>query len=355
MEDSEFERLNDRKHQILIGAIDEYINSASPITSGNVHKNIISSISPATLRNELNALEAMGYLKQLHTSGGRVPTSKAYRYYVNCIMGEVEFELDSLNKVKSIMETSSTNMTEIISKLSKTISQATNYPAMVMFNGFGKLTIQNVRIIPLMTGELLVLIQTSAGIINNNIKIDSPVTEQNCIDVSNFISKAFKNKTIEEMINNINSIENQMINEIQDFKNLINIFISSISDIASKRSFNVANPTKLLDMPEYSNIEKAKGIMDLFEDENEIEKILIDDSTEDISFTIGKENKNEALRESSVVKANLTINGEKVASIGIIGPERMDYVKIASALKYVVDEIKEINKLEYTKKDGDKN
>ena len=353
--ESEFEMLGERKHQILIGAIDEYINSASPITSGNVHKNIISSISPATLRNELNALEAMGYLKQLHTSGGRVPTSKAYRYYVNTIMGEVEFELDTLTKVKSIMEQSTVSMNEIISKLSKTISQATNYPAMVMFNGLGKLTLQNVRIIPLMTGELLVLIQTSAGIINNTINIYVPVTEQNCIDASNFISKAFKNKTIEDMINNINSIENQMINEIEDFKNLINVFISSISEIASKKQVNVANATKLLEMPEYSNVEKAKGIMDLFEDENEIEKILSDEfAEEDISFKIGKENENEALQDSSVVKANLTINGEKVASIGIIGPERMDYIKIASALKYVVDEIKEVNKIEYEKKDGDK-
>ena len=351
--ENEFELLGERKHQILIGAIDEYINSASPITSGNVHKNIISTISPATLRNELNALEAMGYLKQIHTSGGRVPTSKAYRYYVNTIMGEVDFELDSLTKVKAIMEQSSVSMNEIISKLSKTISQATNYPAMVMFNGLGKLTLTNVRIIPLMTGELLVLIQTSAGIINNTINIDAPVTEQNCIDASNFITKFFKNKTIEDMINNINTIENEMINEIEDFKNLINAFISSLGDIASQKQVKVANATKLLEMPEYSNVEKAKGIMDLFEDENEIEKILVDDTKEDISFRIGKENENEALRESSVVKANLTINGEKVASIGIIGPERMDYIKIASALKYVVDEIKEVNKLEYIKKEGD--
>ena len=108
------EVLSERKMQILIGAVEDYIASASPITSGAVHKNIISTISPATLRNELNALEAMGYLKQLHTSGGRVPTSKAYRLYVNSLMGEVEIEISSLQKVKIVLEARTTSLNEII-------------------------------------------------------------------------------------------------------------------------------------------------------------------------------------------------------------------------------------------------
>lgn len=348
----EDENLSERKLQILMGAVEEYIASASPITSGGVHKNIISSISPATLRNELNALEAMGYLKQLHTSGGRVPTSKAYRLYVNNLMGEVNFELKSLNKVKLMLEARTTSLNDIISQISKTIADATDYPAMVMFNGLNKLTLQSVRMFPLMTGELLVLLQTNAGIINNNIKTAQPVTEQNCIDASNFLTKTFANKTIQEMIENISTLESEMLNQIAEFKSLINIFINSLSKIASERKVNVSNTTKLLSMPEYSNIEKAKEIINLFEDENVVQDILSEETTQDVSFKIGKENQNQALKECSVVKADFKVDGESVASIGIVGPERMDYVKIASALKYVIDEIKEINNLEYK---GDKN
>lgn len=348
----EEELLSQRKQQILMGAVEDYIASASPITSGAVHKNIISTISPATLRAELNALEAMGYLKQLHTSGGRVPTSKAYRLYVNSLMGEVEFEIESLHKVKSILEARTTSMNDIISKLSKTIAQATDYPAMVMFNGLNKLTLQSVRIFPLMTGELLVLLQTNAGIINNTIATSQPVTEQNCLDASNFLTKTFQNKTIEEMIENINSLENEMLSQVEEFKGLINIFIDSLTEIASKRKVNVSNTTKLLEMPEYSSVEKAKEIIKLFEDEKAVEELLSEETNQDISFKIGKENNNQALKECSVVKADFKVDGKNVASIGIVGPERMDYVKIASALKYVIDEIKEINKLQY-KKDGD--
>ena len=348
----EEEILSERKMQILMGAVEEYIASASPITSGAVHKNIISSISPATLRNELNALEAMGYLKQLHTSGGRVPTSKAYRLYVNNLMGEVDFELKSLHKVKLMLEARTTSLNDIISQISKTIAQATNYPAMVMFNGLNKLTLQSVRMFPLMTGELLVLLQTNAGIINNNIKTLQPVTEQNCLDASNFLTKTFANKTIEEMINNIQTLESEMLSQIDEFKNLINVFINSLSKIVSERKVNVTNTTKLLELPEYSNIQKAKEIINLFEDKSVVEDILSKDSTQDVSFTIGKENQNQALKECSVVKADFKVDGESVASIGIVGPERMDYVKIASALKYVIGEIKEINNIEYK---GDKN
>ena len=344
--------LSQRKRQILMGAVEDYIASASPITSGAVHKNILSTISPATLRNELNALEAMGYLKQLHTSGGRVPTSKAYRLYVNNLMGEVDFKLESLHKVKTILEARTTSLNEIISKLSQTIAQATNYPAMVMFNGLNKLTLQSVRIFSLMTGELLVLLQTNAGIINNTIVTNQPVTEQNCVDASNFLTKTFQNKTIEEMITNINSLESEMIQQVDEFKGLINIFINSLTEIASKRKVNVANTTKLLEMPEYSSIEKAKEIIHFFEDEKTIEELLCEETNDDVTFKIGKENQNQALKECSVVKADFKIDGKNVASIGIVGPERMDYAKIASALKYVIDEIKEINKLQYNK-EGD--
>ncbi len=350
--ENNYENLSDRKKVILMGAVEDYIANASPITSGAVHKHVLKNISPATLRNELNALEAMGYLKQLHTSGGRVPTSKAYRLYVNNIMGEVSFEVENLTAVKSLLEQKTINLNDIVSKLSDCIAEATNYPAVVMLNGVNKLVLKNIRIIPLITGQVLVLLQTSAGIINNTIDINSDITEQNCIDASNLLTRNFKNKTIEEMVTNINSIENDMKQEIDEFKNLIYCLIDSLSEFAKEKKMNISSTTKLLSQPEYSTVEKAKEIFDLFEDESVVEQILEEGTDENnISFKIGKENENEKLNECSVVQANFKVSEESSLSIGVIGPERMDYGKIASALKYVIDEIKTIKNLDY-KKDG---
>ena len=96
--------LSDRKRQLLLGAVESYIENALPITSEKVQSNLFTSLSSATLRNELSTLEELGYLKQLHTSSGRVPTTKAYRYFVNNLMKNKMFDKTLLDKVKDKFE-----------------------------------------------------------------------------------------------------------------------------------------------------------------------------------------------------------------------------------------------------------
>ncbi|MBR2220923.1 MAG: hypothetical protein IJ975_02145, partial [Clostridia bacterium] len=120
--------LTPRKHNVLIGAIEDYIKDASPITSQGVQAKHIKDISTATLRNELNALEAMGYLKQLHTSSGRVPTTMGYRYYVNHLLGDITLNEDALQKVRTLLDNRSDSLTEVVGELAKLIASAVNYP-----------------------------------------------------------------------------------------------------------------------------------------------------------------------------------------------------------------------------------
>ena len=134
-------------------SIDDYIKFASPITSGAVHDNHLKEISSATLRNELNALEAMGYLKQLHTSSGRIPTSKAYRFFVNEIMKTTKFDKKSLATVREIFSQRSESLTEIVNQLAGIISEATNYPTFVVLNSYKGLIVENIKIIKLIDGN----------------------------------------------------------------------------------------------------------------------------------------------------------------------------------------------------------
>ena len=106
--------LSERKKLILCSAIDDYIKDASPITSGSVKDRHINDVSTATLRNELNALEAMGYLKQLHTSGGRVPTTDGYRYYVSTLLENFQVSKKQLKKVESDLNNRTNSLKEIL-------------------------------------------------------------------------------------------------------------------------------------------------------------------------------------------------------------------------------------------------
>lgn len=344
------ENLSERKKLILTRSINDYIQSASPITSGAVHDNHLKDISPATLRNELNALEAMGYLKQLHTSSGRIPTSKAYRFYVNEIMKNAKFDRKSLQAVRKIFDKRTESLTDIVSELAGIISEATNYPTFVVLNSYKGLIVESIKIIPLIDGSGILLIGTKSGIINNSIRLSSEITEENCIDASNFLTSHFKNKTIADMIENLSTYLKEMQSDIDGFKNIFYNLMDCLIDLTSGKSVASAGTTKLLNNPEYADIDRAKKVLNFIEDDEQIKKVFKDEQlNDDVSFTIGKENESEALESCSVVKAEYKIKGNTVASIGVIGPERMDYGKTVGALKFIVEELNKINLLETDK------
>ena len=350
----DYENLSERKKEILYNAIEDYIQFASPITSGIVHEKHLKEISPATLRNELNALEAMGYLKQLHTSSGRVPTTKAYRLFVNELMHQTKFNKKSLMTIKEILTQRTLMLSDIVNSLASVISDATDYPTVVVLKGYEHLTIESLKIIPLIDGNGIVLIGTKNGIINNQIQLSKDVSQENCIDASNYLTKKFYGKTLKELKLNLKDYVNTMNEDIEDFGGLIFNLIDCLTKLTSLGGeFASTGATKLLNNPEYSKMESAKKILEVMEDDETLIDAISSDEDDEISFSIGRENKHEALEGCSVVKAHYNIDGENVASIGIIGPERMDYSKVASALKYIVSEMKKLEQLPNISKGDD--
>ena len=352
----EYEHLSERKLQILYSAVEDYITNASPITSGQVHEKYIQDISPATLRNELSALEAMGYLKQLHTSSGRVPTTKAYRLYVNQLMKSTKFGKRELEAVRSMLSERTTYLTDVISQVAGVISQATNYPAVVILNGYDNLPVDSIKIIPLIDKSALLLIGTKNGIVNGQFALSNGVSEETCIDASNLLTKKFCGKTIKYMRENI---ENEILNaknEIEAFSDLFNNLIDCLSNLTTGKSKVIkVGETKLLNNPEYADLKDAKKVFDVLENDNELKQVFENGEDSEISFTIGRENNSEELKSCSVVKANYKIGGKQIASIGVIGPERMDYGNVAGALKVIVGELEKLNLLESSPPKGDKN
>jgi len=340
--------LSKRREEILFKSVEDYIRYALPITSMSIHQKHLKDISTATLRNELNTLEAMGFLKQLHTSSGRVPTSKAYRLYVDKIMKENKFNKKDLFVIKNLFNERTNLLSEIISNIAKTVSEVTNYPTVVLLNGFNNLIIQNIKIIPLIDSSMLLLISTNTGIINNNIKIKENLSEQNCIDASNFLTNRFSGKTISVMITDMKELVSSLNGEIKEYENIFNILIDGLIDLTEKttKEFSVKGAMKLLENPEYNNIENAKKVLNVLEDNEKLETIFDNSETGKITFSIGEENLSEDLSSCSVIKASISENGENIAQIGVIGPERMDYAKIAGALKYIVDEMQNLTKLD---------
>ena len=334
-------KLTQRKNDILIATIEDYIKDASPITSNLVKEKHLPNVSSATLRSELNALEAMGFLKQLHTSGGRIPTTEGYRYYVEYLLKDFKIEASKIEKVSEILSERTKSVSEIVSELAKIISEATNYPTVVMMNGYDNFVIEEIKIISLVGDSAIILIGTKNGIINCGIK--SSVNQKACDDAARLLTKKFYGQTIGQMIENISLVEKEINREVEDYNLLAQELLEGFKQMASNKTVGVKTygATKLLESGEQRIISGYKKTLQILEDEKQLE-ILLETEESDLSFDL-KDDEDVGI---AVLKAPLVVSGKHVGTIGVLGPQRMDYSTIASALKFLKNEMENLDKLE---------
>ena len=325
-------QLSERKKQILCMAVEEYIKDCAPITSGGIKDVTDLGCSTATLRSELNTLEAMGYLRQLHTSGGRVPTPQGYRYYVENLLQGVEATDSELDEVKDLISSKTKSLTDIISGIAKIVSKATNYPTVIMLDGVDNLVLNDFKIIPLLEDKVMVLIGTIAGYINQTLDISASV--EDCNNASLYLTKHFKGETIGYMIDNINLFEKGMHSEIKAFEGVVNSLIQGLKKLNSQKYLNVRREGSGKLLENKNDVYSAKKVLDVLYDEKQLSSIMELEGNGDIEVKVADENES-----CSVVKAPIKVDGRQLASIGVIGPQRMDYAGIASALKVVIDNL----------------
>ncbi len=323
--------LSERKIKILNIAVEEFIKDSAPITSGAVKDKTSLDVSTATLRSELNALEAMGFLKQLHTSGGRVPTAQGYRFYVENLLKNVRATNAELEDVREIIENRTQSLETIVAGIAKIISKATNYPTVVLVNGMENLILQEFKIIPLLGDKCMVLIGTNYGYITNTMDVQA--SQESCTDASNYLTKYFKGETMGFMMENIKELKKGMSGEIKAFQNVVDNIVLGLSKMNKQKLLNV-QAESVVDLVDKAKIEEAKKLIKTLSDKEELIEVLDDDENE-ISAVVAEDDG----QGCSVVKAPIIVGGNKVASIGVFGPQKMDYIGIASALKVVIDEL----------------
>lgn len=332
--------LSERKKAILYCAIDNYIKLASPITSLLVQQTELHDTSTATIRNELNTLEAMGFLKQLHTSSGRVPTSKGYRFFVNEVLKSTPKNSKDLIEIKNNLFSKTANLQEIVNSISKTIANTTNYPTVVTFDGFENLLVQSIKIIYLISNQVLVLIETNMGAISNTISAPDTITKKDCENASKIFCDIFCGKTVSFLMQNIEDFNQSIKLSMKNYEEVFKLVLNVVSAYQNTTSSNVSNKAliKMLDAPELTT--STKNILSVLDDKQSLMNVITSNQEEGITVRIGEENSLSNLSGCAVIQTPLVVDGKKIATVGVIGPERIDYATVASVLKFVSDQLK---------------
>lgn len=327
--------LSERQNNILKIIVEEYIKSAHPVGSKHVSKTL--SYSSATIRNEMMCLEELELLEKTHTSSGRIPSEKGYRYYVDNLMKPADLNGEDMLKLQTIFRNNSLVLSDSIKKSIEIISEMTNYTMIMLGPTSKENKLKKVESIPLDKNKILTMIITDRGYVEyKNMIVNETISTNEIKQTVDIINKILVGTPIDE----INSkLEFEVKPVIQKFvvqhEAIYDAFYNAFNDISSKTSdVQFVGKNNFLKQPEFNNIDKIKDILNKFEDVNTIKKITEKD--DGISIYIGKEN--ELSDEVSIVKTKINLDGEE-KTIAIIGPKRMEYNRVVSLLNYINDHV----------------
>ncbi|MBR0081594.1 MAG: heat-inducible transcription repressor HrcA [Clostridia bacterium] len=327
--------LDERKLQILRAVIDEYILSASPVGSKSIRQSAELNWSPATIRNEMADLEALGYLAQPHTSAGRIPSDKAYRLYVDRMLERAALSEQEQAILNRYYETRIDGIESVLRSTAQALSEITHYTAVVMMPDLAANRLRHLQLVPLAEGKALSVIVTDAGVARDAI-IDIPkdMTPDELESLSRTITQRCYNC---RMTTVSDRLMREVGAELQSRGDFVKALLTRVEQSAQSGTnmVELSGARNMLRYPEYNDVEKATTFLATVEQRDELYRMLKKASDMEFTITIGSENEQRGLQDCSVVTATYRVNDMPFGTFGIIGPTRMDYNRVVNVLQGV--------------------
>lgn len=328
--------MTERQILILKLIVDEYVKTAEPIGSKALAE--VMRISSATIRNEMGILEDLGYIEKTHTSSGRVPSEKGYRYYIENIIRNIDEETNGFFEFEKIFDKDSSR-DEIIKEAINLLSEATNCTAISLGPNAYNSKVKKIQLVPITIHQALILVITNYGYVESKqISLSEDMDTEELVKVIDLLNEMLIDTPISKVSEKLHyEIQHSHIKELMKYREtIVDSFIEAFSKFAQSRYY-LTGSSNMLYQPEFNDIQKLREFISTI-DNNEIFKI-VDQDSEGISVKIGSENQITAMSDCTVITSSYdTIEGEK-GTISLVGPTRMDYRKVIPLLKYIARHI----------------
>ena len=324
--------LDDRKKRILQAIVDEYVNTAEPVSSGAISKKKGLDFSSATIRNEMSELEKSGYLEKTHTSSGRIPSVKGYRLYVDELLKEDNISLEEIKYIKEKLQIKADQIEDLTKIASNTLSEITHYTTVAIGPKVTKQIIKEIKFVLLGNRMLMAVILTNTGMIKETIINFGEDIYEDQIETINLL---FNSKLQGKPLEKINEpLDEYIFTEMKSSASMIKTIIEQLNKVIYEESkLYLEGTNKSFDLPELSKAETARNFINILENKSEVVDLLDNEISKDINVYFGDELDDENLKDFSIV--TLKSDEKDLGTIGIIGPKRMNYSKIISVMRYI--------------------
>ena len=335
--------LTPRQIAILKVIINDFINDALPVGSKTLQQNHELPYSSATIRNEMATLEDLGLLEKTHTSSGRIPSNRGYRYYVDYLLDDHDLEDVLKEKLESLFSNRKLEVEEIVKETCDLIASMTNYTSIALGAESKNELVSKIEVVPLSSNSIVVVIVTKTGKVESkifNVTSELDLDElQKCVNVLN---KMLVGTKLSDVVTKIETeIKLELAKQITNYEILLDAFVNAFIKFASDYIY-VGGRANIINQPDFNDIEKIRSLISVMENNDFFNTLA--NKIEGTSVMIGHENESFTIDDVTIVTSNYRVSDEEKGVIAIIGPTRMNYDKVINLLDYASDKISQIIK-----------
>lgn len=329
--------MDDRKQKVLLAIVQDYIATAEPVGSRTIAKKYGLGVSPATIRNEMADLEEMGYIEQPHTSSGRIPSVRGYRYYVDYLMKKQDLTKEEEDLIRNELETKARDVGKVIQRTGQLLSQLTCYTSMVMTQQMRPNTFKHVQLVPMTPSQTMVIVVMDNGAVHHRmIEIPDSIIASDLETLSKVLSAKLQGLTMESIKL---TLLKELYFEMGKHKHILDLALELIQDslaLKEEDKIYLGGVFNMLTQPEFHNVERVKTMLSILDQEKLLCELLSGESRDEgVTIRIGGEIKDYDIKDCSVIAAPYTLSGRKIGTVGVLGPTRMDYAKVISVVDYL--------------------
>lgn len=332
------EGLDERKTKILKAIIKTYLETGEPVGSRTISKYTDLHLSSATIRNEMSDLEDLGYIVQPHTSAGRVPSDKGYRFYVDNLIEEKDKEI---NDMQNFVIEHTEKMEQVLRNVAKLLANNTEYAAMITGPQYHNNKIKFIQLSKVEPGQLLCVIVLEGNIVKNKmLQMDEGLTDEKILELNLLLNTSLNGMPIDQInLGMVSALKEQAGEYSKTVGDVLDVAIQIINEDSDLQIYT-SGATNIFKYPELRDSQKASEFISAFEEKQNLANMITDKFSEEepgtgIQVYIGDESPIKTMKDCSVVTAEYKLGEGVTGIIGIIGPKRMDYEKVLDNLKNI--------------------
>jgi len=329
--------MDKRKQTILLAVTTDYIATAEPVGSRSIVKHYQLGISPATARNEMADLEESGYLTQPHTSAGRIPSDKGYRFYVDVLMDTYELTKRERDTIMLHIEQKRRDVESLITGVARLVADLCENAAVVLGPIAQRSRYKHISFVPMSGNRVMVILVATPGIVENQVvDVGHDIDSDDLNVVANFLNEKLNGIYLHSISDQLIRSLAQQISRYTSLMSGAEEFLRTVLQVGDDGRVYLEGASHMLIKPEFRDVSRVRSLFEFLERRDVVRSMLRRmDRTNAVTTTIGKENEIEGLKECSVIQATYGYGGDVAGTIAVIGPTRMNYSRVLSIMKQI--------------------